>query len=66
MSDEYIELDLEVLHMTADAMYVSDGDMQDWIPRSQVKDGADLGFDIIGETQTFEIAEWVAKQAGFI
>ena len=65
-NNEYVELDLEVLHMTREALYLTDGDMADWIPISNIKDGVELGFDIIGITQTFEIKEWAAQQAGFI
>ena len=67
LESNYVELDLELIHMTADAIYVSDGTTQDWIPRSQVKDGNWLlGFDDVGKTLSLEVTEWAAKQARLI
>ena len=62
----YIELDLEVLHMTSDAICLTDGDSTDWVPFSLIKDSWDISFDDIGRTKTFEIEEWRAISGGFV
>lgn len=67
MSRDYIELDLEIIHMTSDAVYLSDGDgAEDWVPNSLIKDGRELTFEDIGKTMTLEIEEWKAVDAGFV
>ena len=36
MADELIDLDLEVVHSTQDAILLSDGDTEDWVPWSLI------------------------------
>ena len=62
----YIELDLEVLHMTADAVYLSDGVNEDWVPKSLIKDGDELQYEDVGKTMTLEVIEWKAMDLEFI
>lgn len=64
---EYVELDLEVIHMTADAVYLSDGDVEDWVPNSLIKDCRDIiGWDDVGKTLTLEVEQWKAEEVGFV
>ena len=66
MSDEYIELDLEIIAMTRDAVLFSDSTQEQWVPRSTILDGNDLEYDQIGETLTVEIQEWMAVDRGLV
>ena len=62
----YIELDLEVLHMTGDALFLSDGVVEEWVPRTLVNEGSELGADDIDKTMTIELEEWMAIKKGFV
>ncbi len=62
----YVDLDVDkILRMTEKAVQVLlVGGEELWIPKSQIKDPADLD---IGATQvTLSIAEWFAKQKDLI
>ena len=66
-ASSYVELDLEVIHMTADAIYLSDGDgAEDWVPNSLIRDGRELNWDDVGKTLTLELEEWIAIKKGFV
>ena len=62
----YIELDLTILHMTAEAVYVTDGDIAEWVPKSLIEDNWDLGWDDIDKTKTLALEEWIAIEKGFV
>jgi hypothetical protein len=62
MSKQYIELDLEIVAMTPDAILFTDGDYEVWVPRSQVADGVDYWEEDIGLSKEFEITEWFAEK----
>lgn len=68
MADELIDLDLEVVHSTQDAILLSDGDTEDWVPWSLIAaDDLLRWFDYEkGDTYTFSIFQWKAKDIGFI
>ena len=66
MTNKYIELDLEVVHMTAEAVFLSDGIDEDWVPKSLINDNWDLGWDDVGKTKTLELEEWIAIEKGFV
>ncbi len=56
-----VELELEVVHETADAILVFDGDDQIWIPKSLLDEWPE-----VGETKTIEIPEWFAEEKGLV
>jgi hypothetical protein len=59
---ETIEITAEVKHETDDAYLVNDGDVEDWIPASQVK-----SMTLISEKiYEIEIPLWIARDKGFI
>lgn len=68
MSNDYIEIDLEVVHTTQDAFLLTDGDTEDWIPVSTIVDDPTIQwYDYSkGDSYTFEIAEWILIDKGFI
>lgn len=60
MSD--IEIAIEVIGRTPDALRVTDGKVKEWIPRSQIS-------DYCGEEESPEtifIPEWLAEEKGLI
>lgn len=65
-----IELDLTIKHHTLDAMLVSDGYIEVWLPLSQCRDDAGRPIeyeDLIAETsKTFMVEEFIAKNRGLI
>lgn len=65
---EYEEIDLEVIHPTQDAILLSDGEGEKWIPWSTVKpDHSMRWYDYKkGSSHTFEIATWKLEDVGFI
>lgn len=59
----HVEIDCEVIAETQDALLVSDGKQEVWIPRSQISDyGED---DRLNITSIF-ISEWLANKKGLI
>lgn len=63
---EYVEIDLEIVTITDDAILTDDGDDEYWIPRSQIEDGEEIDWGDIGKTLTLNIAEWFAEKEGLI
>lgn len=66
--NEYEEIDLEVIHSTQDAILLSDGDSEKWIPWSLInRDESMRWYDYKkGSTHTFEIATWKLEKDGFL
>ena len=63
MSEEMVEVSVEILHATENAYKVYDGKTRCWIPRSKVKDDphADRGADV-----DLEIPVWLAENEGLV
>lgn len=61
MPKEFVEIDAEVICDTEAAVLLDDGDVREWIPKSQLEDWPETG-----KTGTVVIAEWIAEQKGFI
>lgn len=64
MARNYVELTLEIKKETDRAILVSDGDVTEWIPKSQLEcdpEPSDVKglFDI-------SIAEWIAEEKGLV
>ena len=60
--DEWVELeDIQTLHQTDQAILVSDGDVEDWIPLSQCDEWPDKG--LIG---TLVAKRWILEKKGLI
>jgi len=61
-----VELDLEFIRQTSEAYLVTDGDVKDWLPKSET----DVDFsDILledGQVYLFTIPEWLAENKGFV
>lgn len=60
-NDETVSLDLEVLAETDLALRVTDGDIEVWLPKSELEDWPD-----VGETEAIEVPEWLAKDRGLV
>jgi len=58
-----VEITVDIIRRSKGAVYVDDGDVQDWIPRSlieeEIEDDEVFGVEI-------SIPEWVAIEKGFI
>jgi hypothetical protein len=67
MTQEYEEIDMEIIWITDEALLLSDGDKEGWIPVSQIKDYEHnrRNYEKNG-TYTFEIAVWQLEDKGFI
>lgn len=63
MDKDYIDFDVEVLHETDQAVWVSDGINEVWIPKSQISD--ELEYLTNGLVRIL-IPEWLAKEKGLI
>jgi len=63
VSNEEVELELELLHQTDDAYLLSDGDTEAWVPRSLVS-SLEEGDD--EDTVIVTIPEWLAKEKGLV
>jgi len=63
-----IELDLEIINFSEDAILVSDGYVEKWLPKSQCRDedGQPLDQLIRGQSGTFLVEDWLAKDNGLI
>jgi hypothetical protein len=60
---KFIEIDVEVIKETAKAFLVTDGDKEEWMPKSQIKT---TGLLSPGGTYTIKIPEWLAKEKGMV
>lgn len=60
---EYTEIDYELIHETEEAVLITDGDKEGWVPKSCVEDGQD--FDYESET-TLGMALWFAEENEWI
>lgn len=58
------DIDVEILRETNMAIFVSNGDMEAWIPKSQIID-SDENFEI-GTSITITIPEWLAIEKELI
>lgn len=64
MSDSTVELDLEVIAETDEAIMVRDGDgTQAWLPKSQIQQPE--GYENC-QCQTIEVPEWLAIKEGLV
>lgn len=60
---EEVEICAEILHETTQAYWITDGDIKEWVPKSQV----DLDQDgEVGDTVNFTMPEWLAIEKGFV
>ena len=58
----HVEIDCEVIAETQDALLVSDGKQEVWIPRSQISDQSEDK----GKITSIFISEWLANKKGLI
>ena len=64
---EYEEIDLEVIHTTDDAVLLTDGEIEGWIPKSCIQNFDELPrFLDKGDSHTFEIAIYQLQDKEFI
>jgi len=61
VEEEYIEIDVETLFETDQAVKFTDGDREFWIPQSLMDD-----WPGVGESGTATVAEWFAEKEGLI
>lgn len=59
--EEMVEIDVEVIAKTDAAILITDGDMETWIPLSQIFDLEDYEED---NSYTIEIPVWLAIGKG--
>ena len=64
MSDETIEIEATVIAQTEQALLLDDGDIEEWVPKSQME--GDLHHYCNGDCDTFILKEWIAIEKGFI
>lgn len=62
-SSNEIEIDVDVKRATPNALLVSDGTTEAWIPRSQIKDMCE---NDNGKITSIFISEWLAKEKGLV
>lgn len=55
------EITVEILRESERAILVSDGDAQEWLPKSQIEYEGE-----VGQTITITIPEWIAKEKNLI
>lgn len=62
---DMIEIDIQILRETDKAIFVSDGDNESWIPKSQIECEEDIE-NKIGKILTINIPEWLAFDSDLI
>jgi len=60
--DEDVEIDVTVINETEFAVLVNDGDIEAWVPKSEIKDYSEVPH----KDTTITIPEWLAIEKGFI
>ena len=58
-----VEIAVEVLHTTDGAILVTDGNVEEWVPKSQI---TDYSTDKNGQYETIFLPEWLAISKGFL
>ena len=61
--DDPVEIDVEVLRSTEKALKVTDGDTEEWIPKSQIYSDDELVND--GHSKNITLPFWLAEDKGF-
>lgn len=69
--DEFVDLTVDIQHVTDKAFLASDGSNQVWLPKSQLQVTDKTPFDSLddisaGSTVELGVAEWIAKEKGLI
>lgn len=59
------DITLEVLAKSDRALLLTDGDVEEWIPVSQI-DEVDVDYISKGDTLPFAIKRWILEDKGFI
>jgi hypothetical protein len=62
MAKEVIDITVEILHETENALLVVSGEVEAWIPKSQIEDMTNLSnglFEIV-------IPEWIAEDKNLV
>ena len=61
-----VEINVEILNETDLDIFISDGDKEVWIPKSQIIEPSD-GEYMVGDIMlTITIPEWLAIEKGFV
>ena len=63
MSKELIELSLDLVKMSNEALLVSDGDNEAWLPKSLIEYDEEPDR---GDSIDIKLPEWLAIEKGFI
>lgn len=61
---DMIQLELRIIALTPAAYLVNDGDVEAWIPISQIE--VEEGDIEIGSNYWIDVPEWLALEKGFI
>lgn len=67
--DRYAEIDVEILKHADQAMLVTDGVVEAWIPYSQTYEGDARACRLMypeGESETIVVKEWIAVERGLL
>lgn len=59
----YVEIPFELIHETEDAVLITDGDKEGWVPKSCIEGCQD--FDYESETE-LNMAMWFAEQEEWV
>lgn len=60
---KYVEIDYEYVHQTPEAVLISDGDKEHWIPKSCIED---VDYINLEKDTTMCVIEWYAISEGLI
>lgn len=63
---ETIEICFELIHETDEAILVSDGDDEVWLPKSELDEPAETWSFWINESIDLEVSVWLAQEKGLI
>ena len=62
-----VEVDIEVLAVSAKALFVTDGSKQGWVAKSLIRSSGSLGEDAAkGDSGSLAIPQWVAEEREFV
>jgi hypothetical protein len=66
MGNEYVEISVEVVATTPNAVLVNDGDNEVWIPNSQIHDDSEIFVGSAYVKGWLRIPEWLATKKGLV
>lgn len=62
--EEWLDIELQIMHKTGAAVLLSDGDTEEWVPKSAIHNW-DEDWEP-GDTVSMDVSLWLLEEKGFV